>query len=38
VAGGALLGLGWSSQQLLLMALVPALITAIAVFLLRKVR
>jgi AAHS family 4-hydroxybenzoate transporter-like MFS transporter len=38
VAGGALLSLGWSSQQLLLTAVVPALIAAVAVFLLRKVR
>lgn len=38
VAGGALLGFGWSSQQLLLTAMVPAVIAAVAVFLLRAVR
>ncbi|WP_069336628.1 MFS transporter [Sphingobium yanoikuyae] len=38
VAGGALLGLGWSSQHLLLIAIVPALLASAAVFLLRKVR
>jgi AAHS family 4-hydroxybenzoate transporter-like MFS transporter len=36
VAGGALLALGWTSQQLILTAVIPALIAAIAVFLLRK--
>jgi len=38
VAGGALLGFGWSSQQLLLTAMGPAVIAAVAVFLLRAVR
>jgi AAHS family 4-hydroxybenzoate transporter-like MFS transporter len=38
VAGGVLLGQGWSSQQLLLAAVGPALIAAVAVFLLRVVR
>jgi AAHS family 4-hydroxybenzoate transporter-like MFS transporter len=36
VAGGALLALGWTSQQLILTAVIPALIAAVAVFLLRK--
>lgn len=36
VAGGALLSLGWTSQQLILTAVIPALIAAVAVFLLRE--
>lgn len=38
VAGGTLLGLGWSSQHLLLIAIVPALLASAAVFLLHKAR
>jgi AAHS family 4-hydroxybenzoate transporter-like MFS transporter len=37
-AGGALLALGWSSRSLLLAAIVPSLIAALAVFLLRRHR
>lgn len=36
VAGGAMLSLGWTSQQLILAAVAPALLAAFAVFLLRK--
>jgi AAHS family 4-hydroxybenzoate transporter-like MFS transporter len=36
VAGGGLLALGWSNQQLLLTAAAPALLTAVIVFLLRR--
>lgn len=36
VAGGALLGMGWSNQALLLTAVVPALIAAFALILLRR--
>ncbi|WP_068082783.1 MFS transporter [Novosphingobium rosa] len=36
VAGGALLTLGWTSQQLILTAVIPALLAAGAVFMLRR--
>ncbi|HEY4547724.1 MAG TPA: MFS transporter [Pedomonas sp.] len=36
VAGGALLGMGWSNQDLLLTAVAPALIAALALVLLRR--